>query len=440
MSWFARLNPFASAKPQQGVSSDTLDKVLDSVGSGDFTFDFFDDMPVGQNIRNAALGFAAYYRCVTLLSSMMAQLLTGSSLRIIDREGNIVDTPRARRILDFFEESPDGRCPAHEFFEDACAEYLIEGNALLEIKRGLQGRVVGLDRLSSWDANTVAARNGMMVYEARRIGSDSRVLHIAETDVIHVRWPRVLRHSASSSANRWNFAPPPVRLLRQSLEIGLASNRYVRDFYRLGNKSTVGISPEEDIIAEEIPAVIKLIDRAAKNRQPLLMPKKASFTNLAQRASDSDQSALLEFVVTETARVYGIPGPIIGQNVTQWGQGIESLSRMLWKYGLKQHLNRFLAPARMALLLPGQKFELDPIDVLRGDIQPLAQFIQAVKGDAQSEQIFTREELRRMGGAPVTPEYGTLRDLETEVELTDEEPPNTEGVPGETSGDTEGDD
>ena len=415
------------------MSDVTVGQLLDAIGGG-ADLGYFDGYTIGgQDVRNASIGFPTYFRSVSLISSVMAQMLSGGSLSIRNRDGEVVETDRARRILDLFEHSPDGMTASHTWIEDWVTDYLVEGNALCEVVRGYRNGIMGLHRLSSWDANTVIASNGMTVYRARKIGGApiNEYREIAEMNVVHSRWGRMLRYAASQSVNRWNFAAAPVRLMRPALEIGLAGDRYIKEWFD-GINSSIGISFEDRLRPEQFKEVQAQIDSttsSSRRRKPLVVGSKAMFTNLQNNAASKDQAMLREFQVSDIARIYGIPGPIIGQNVTQWGQGIEALAKFFWKFCIRQHIDRMLAPVKFQLLLPGQRFEVDPTELLRGDIADIATLITAVSGDAQRDQIATTEEMRNWMGLPVEPEKGELRMAQQD----DKSEPDSNGMNGNES-------
>ena len=421
MNWFSRI-----LSPQQpeadlvhheadSVASDvTIGQLLDAIGGGGVGLDYVDNYSIGvgglRDIRNASLAFPTYFRVISLCSGVIAQLLSSGSLRIRDREGEVVETDMARRVLDLFEHSPDGITPAHTWIEDWATDYLVEGNALCEVVKGYRGKLYGLNRLSVWDANTIATKDGSTVYRAREIGAKytNDFREIAEMDVMHSRWARTLRYSASQQANRWNFAPAPVRLMRVALEVGLAGDKAIQDWFA-GSKANVGIAFKERLNPSQFEQVQSQISKSSDRRRPIIVGADATFTNLQNNAATKDQAMLREFQVSDVGRIYGTPGPIIGQAVTQWGEGIESLAKFFWKFGIRQHINRMLAPAKMRLLEPGQRFEVDPTELLRGDIADIAMLITAASGDAQRDQIATIEEMRNWMGLSANPERGQLR-------------------------------
>ena len=403
-----------SADPPPGwVPADaTISQLLDYIGSGGDT-NFLGLFGVGAfGIRNASVSFPTFFRAVTLLSSMIAQVATSGSLRIMDIDGRIVKNATSRRVLHLFAHSLDNETAAYTWVEDWAIEYLIDGNSLAEIVRGPRGSLAGLRHLTSYDADVIRASNGDKVYRARYADQDRLVgkSYFADRNLVHVRWPRVMR--SSGGRNREGFASAPVSLMRSALEIGLEGDRYVREWYKAGggaHRSNIGISLKQQLTPEHVEQFQKLFAQSTASRAPLLMGGGANFTNLTQTAANKDQAQLRDFQVSELGRVYGIPGPILNQQVTQWGSGIEQLSKFFWRFGLRQHVDRVLGALAFRVLPPGQRFGVDDADLLRGDADSVSKLLMATRGDAQTDEVATREERRIWAGLPLEPEHGELK-------------------------------
>ena len=124
---------------------------------------------------------------------------------------------------------------------------------------------------------------------------------------------------------------------------------------------------------------------------------------LRTRPQDREARGLREFQVEEVAKVFGVPAPLVGVQVTEWGAGIEQLSKLFWRTGERLHIERFLAPFQNILLRPGDRFHVNTIDFLRGDSAAIKEMIMALQGDAQRAPVATREELRDIAGLTVDP-------------------------------------
>ena len=432
-----RFWPFSRPDPQpvahdesQGeggywVPADTTwAQILDYVGnSGDNSPFGIYGVGVGGS-RNSALSYATLFRCVTLLSSMAAQAITQGSLRVVDNDGRTSKTPDAVRAIDVFQDFPDGVTPAYQWVEDWASDYLIDGNALAEIRRTRSRRLEAVYRFSSWDANTVPTSDGDFVYRGKYADRlDETLNYVSRRDMAHSRWPRLLRQTSSASVNRFNFAASPVAVMRPALQIGLAGDKFIREWYETGgaHRSQLAISLRERLTSEQRDDLRTYLRQYSTSREPLVMGGGAQFTPLHQNAANRDQAELRAFQVQELARIYGVPAPVVNDNITQWGAGIEQLAKLLWRFGGRQHLDRLLAPLSSLALGPGKRFRIDDTDFLRGDSSAIAELLNATKGDAQSGETATVEERRIWAGLPLEPEHGILRG----PAMVDDNPGNT---------------
>ena len=114
--------------------------------------------------------------------------------------------------------------------------------------------------------------------------------------------------------------------------------------------------------------VLQWVQKFSKSREPLVTFGGKS-TKIEDSPQDSEARGLREFQVQEIAKVYGVPAPLLGVDVTEWGQGIEQLAKLFWRFGARQHLERFLAPFQNRLLRPGDRFHVDTTDLSEAAIQ-----------------------------------------------------------------------
>ena len=427
------IKPAPAELPEVTMEQSSLGSVgslLDYVNATGFD-DLLDFYSFGTGIRNMAVSYATLYRCISLLSSVAAQQLTQGNIRIVDNDHKIVRSKQAKIIEDKFNSSVDGgRSASFTWFEDWMTEYLLDGNALAKIHKGPNNSFGYLERLISWDAEAVDTRSGMdFTYRARtadNLLAEYR-LHGRRT-IAHARWPRVIRLSGGTS-HRSRFAYSPITLMRPAVEIGLRSDQFIKRWFEDGgsHRSQLGISFQQPLSAQQRTEITKyLADRKRGSREPVVMGQGAIFTNLQNNAATQTQLDLRKFQVEELGRIYGVPAPILNDNITQWGGGIEALVKMFWRFGARQHIERLLAPLQLAMLPPGQRFMMDDTDILRGDVTAIAALITATTGDAQRMPIVTTEEARRWTGLPIKPEYGDLTDRvmqqpQTESMTTDEQ-------------------
>ena len=213
----------------------TIGQILDYVGgSGDnWPLDFY-SFGVGVS-RNSAVTYAALYRTVTLVAGVVAHLIAGGSLSVIDPDGRRRSGRRVDRVLELLTWSPDGGdTSASQMIEDAMCDYLLDGNALLVPSLDSQGYPTGMRRMLPWDSDITIGKSGGKMYRLTPVDSQGSVTEYkASRDVLHVRWPRVLRYGRSRST-REGFAVAPVVAMRPALSIGLHGDRYIQRWFQRG--------------------------------------------------------------------------------------------------------------------------------------------------------------------------------------------------------------
>ncbi len=407
---------------QSALSPSQAIEYINATGNNDF-LDFYG---IGTG-HNAAIHFAVFFRIINLLSSVIAQLMTTGGLKIVNKDGEIDKSKGSMDLLELLQHTPDGETPAFQFISDLAADYLIDGNALLSIQR-VGSRVSSLRRLESFSAQIEPTNSTKIVYKAHDAYATEKTEGDFETfadiDIIHPRW--CFLGMSRQGINRSRFAPSPVKLMRPALSIGLESDKYILDWYKTDSpKSNVGISIQKPLQSKQLDEFHTQFEKAAKSRAPLLFGEGATFTNLNNSSSgNATQAVQREFQVGEICRIYGVPGPLVNQQVTSWGSGIEQLSKMFYRFGLRQHIEAILAPMKMKLLPKGFQFSIDDTDLLRGDTAGISAILTATRGDAQTQEIATTEERRRMVGLPIKPEYGELTPLRT----FNNEPPSDGGI------------
>ena len=375
-------------------ASTTWSQILDyASGSGElWPFDLYQaGVPIS---RNTAVSYATLNRCVTLISGMVAGLVTGGNLRIVDSDGRRRRGRREDSVLEIFATSCDrGITSSYSWVEDALADYCLDGN-FLAVPYVSNGAVMSFRRMSPWDADRHYSREGEPVYRLTPVDGPPTTEWVAVRDVIHARWPRLLRYGAGST--REGFALAPVVALRPALEIGVQGDQYIREWFSRGAKSKLHVDFEpaegaKPLLQDQRIEVRDWVQKFSRGREPLVTFGGKS-TKIEDSPQDREARGLREFQVEEVAKVYGVPAPLLGVQVTQWGQGIEQLAKLFWRFGAKPHLERFLAPFQNRLLQKGDRFHVDTTDLLRGDSAAIKEMVMALQGDAQRAPVATREE------------------------------------------------
>lgn len=372
------------------------------------------DLPLTQfqqrNQRNLAVFYATLLRVVTLISGVAREMIAGGELTVRDRENNKVDTRRTQAILDLLCETADnGLTDAGTFVEDLAMDYLLDGNGVMVPSRRMDGTPWRLVRYRPYDAHTEYDQNGELFYNMHRAdGYITTRETFAARDVIHVRWPRSVRTGLSQNS-RDQFAPAPVILLRRQISIGLQSDREVDTWFRGAARSGPHFNlklPEgvDEPGAQGRKDLQRSVQKDSR-KHGATVGIEMSVQNVETTPQSEELKALRELTTQESCRFYGIPLPLVSVEIGQWTRGInEQVLKLAWRTALKNHVMRMVEPIGFRLLRRGQKFHIDPIELVRGDAEGMSRLINSMNGDGQRAPVATREELRRIAGLPVVPE------------------------------------
>ena len=208
---------------QSSASASQVASFLSGGFSNAWAQDFF-QFGDGRNVnRNNAISYAALNRCVTLIGSILSQLICNGMLKVIDANGNRVNNRRTQQVLYVLADSFDYRgSPATQFIEDGSADYCLDGNALFVPAMDSDGVIRSCRRMRPWDAYGTW-KDGEMYYGVTDADDDISgqytVEYIHRMDMMHVRWPRLVRYGHSRTS-RQGFSVAPVVALRPALHIG----------------------------------------------------------------------------------------------------------------------------------------------------------------------------------------------------------------------------
>lgn len=354
-----------------------------------------------------ALRHPTVYRVVTLISTIMGELVAGGGLYVQNRRDHErVDNRRTRDLCDLIQNCPDGELSGLDLWQDVSMDYLLSGNGLAHVVRGAMGQAIAIKRIdtetASVDRTTAAARVYRFSYPQDPQGAETAV----GADVIHARFPLV--GGASDSAE---MAPSPLRLLSTTVDIAREADQYVLTYFTQSGaiKSQMVLTCKEDMTPDQKIQLQDTIKRYASDktgRLPAVFNGDFQVTSLKQTPQDADARELREQQSIQIGSIYGVPAPLLGLQVTEWGQGIEQLRRLFHQFGVRQHLARLLHDMSRVLLPKAELFRIDDSEWMRGDHAAVAGLITAAAGDAVRPAILTQSELRRLVGFPKSPPKG----------------------------------
>ena len=404
-AWSALARPQASNPvilEQANLTLDDLYKYLQDNG-GNWPYDLYKASFNAQT----AIEFSTLSRCITLLAGLGAVMVT-RAVYVVDENGTRQTDAKSRRALTMLRESVDGQYASWQFFEDVISDYCLHGNALIAMESTTAGMPSKFRRLLPAGAEcSQSSRSRTCVYraaEADVFGTKQKVY--PEQEIIHARWGQM---SSAPIEKRMRFANSPIVLLRPAIEIGTRADRYIKMWFERAlrgghyqfdyeeQQQTPGTykklnKAERKEIADEVRAAVKAMNP--------LVTFNGSTSMISKGAGEGENQDVREYQTREVARFYGVPSPIFGADVTRWGGSLEPLARLMYRFGFRLHMGRFLEPLGWRMLRRGTRFEIDPTEFLRGDSEGQLAMVQAIVGDAQRKPIGSMKEARHAAGLP----------------------------------------
>ena len=397
--------------------------VAQAFGEGDLP----DSSEYGGNRRDRFIHFPPLAAAVDIISALCAQIICNGEMTVRDKEGRKVMNRRTGRVLELLEHSPDtGLTSGHTFVEDVMADYLLDGNALVHPLMAGPMMPIGMIRYRPQGAYTVMD-DGPLTYWAQPALSYNGQNHlIPGRDMIHIRWP-LLRSDRLGASARQHFAIAPVVLFARAILSGLIQETYVDKRYRRAPIPGLLLSYDMGTLSEfKTPKQRKEITETVAE----LLSNSPMLAAWGVEGEEISAAPVHEHVIqarsqqTEiVARIYHLPLPLLSVPLGQWTRGVnEQVMKMAWRTGIRLHLDRFLAPYKTRLLLPGERFEVDPSEFVRGDASGIAELVRVLQGDAQHNPVASRPELRHISGLP--------REPDGEITPTVVESPGDDSEPG----------
>lgn len=354
--------------------------------------------------RERAMTYAPFARCINLIASQSADVIVNSA-RVINHNNEVITSEPARRALRLLRDTPDGMQTSRKFWREIIADYLIHGNALIHLRKGtsIDGMmpVLSMGRLIPDEAEAEISNHevGMqsMVYYATPFGGEVEKVYSGQ-NVIHVILnPR--DGEGYNSHGRQFFAESPLKHLRVALNIGLTADLWIQDFFNNACKNDLAFLFPEGYDRDTMQHFRANYARFAEDgRAPIVAFGGADVKQLKHSPQNADALKLREFQVQEIARYYGIPAPLIGLHVTQWGSGIEHLARLFFRYSTRFYISDLLEELSLKLLPRNNKFECDSYDEVKGDTKAITAFVAAVKPNTNAPGVLSQAEVRKVLG------------------------------------------
>jgi HK97 family phage portal protein len=321
--------------------------------------------------QESALRLSTVYRCITLISGAIA----GMPLDVVRKRDEVrvpVDRPPAWATV------PNPEANDFEFRERICESLLMDGNAFIVITaRDFQGFPAEIWTLNPRQTAVKRDENGRIFFEW---AGDTRFSRYSPStpmgDVLHIKLPTAGGIRGLS----------PIELARQSIGLGLATEKHGSRFFGSGQTMSgviqlpVSDRPKTkeniDLIRENWQAKHAGTD---KSHLPGVLTGGATWQGISITNEEAQFLETRGFQVEDIAsRIYGVPPHLVGltEKQTSWGTGVEQQGIAFVRYTLMPHIVR-IETALSSLLPRGQFVKLNQRELLRADSKTEAEVLNS---------------------------------------------------------------
>jgi HK97 family phage portal protein len=293
--------------------------------------------------ETSALAATAVYRCVALISGVVASLPLKTYRTLADdtreRVKSFLDTPAGPESL-----------TAYEWKETVLLHLLLHGNAYLLHRYNGAGALIGLTPVHPRSVGVERAADIPGGKLFRVTVDDGTTREFTAVDLTHV--------PALSTDGLRGYAP--LAVARNAIGTALAGDRAAANTFGKGPLIAGLVTPEDDITEEEgevIKAGLRAKLGGSENAGELaLVNRRLKFSPWAMTNQDAQFLESRAFQVEEIARLFGVPPHLLGQTEkqTSWGTGLTEQNRGLARYTLMPWTSRL--EERLSVLLPAPRF------------------------------------------------------------------------------------
>lgn len=325
----------------------------------------------------------AVYSCIYVLGSSIGQL----PLAVLrKRDGRIeagIDHPAHHLLHD----APNDWQTSYKWRETAMAHVLGWGNSYSRLVRSRRGELTAIERLMPSET-ALSKVGGRWVYSS--MDEDGHPLAVAPEDMLHVR----------ALGRDGRIGVSPIMQHAEAIGLGLAAQRYGKQFFDGGGRPTGLITPKGDLsdnawtrLKGFWPAAVARL-RSSDNKT-LLLPADLDFKSLSIEPEAAQFIETRKLSRSEVAAIFNLPAHMINDldratfsNISEQAIQFVRHTIMPWVQNWEQELNRrIFTPAER---LAGYYVKFNLGGLLRGTPKERAEFYHY----AITDGWMTRNEVR----------------------------------------------
>lgn len=329
--------------------------------------EYFDN-DVGITVDNqSAMTLSAVYACIYVMSSSIAQL----PLHVMRKQGDKIEAAKDHPAYWLLHDEPNTWQTSYKWRETKQAHVLGWGNGYTQVVRRPSGELRELVMRRPWDTQLV--KNGSRwLYAVNEEDEGSRA--VALEDMIHVR--------ALGSDGR--SGKSLVRQHAETIGLGLAAQRYGKDFFTGGGRPTglvtVKTPLQKDSWERLKSAWNNTVSRLkASENKTLMLPADLDYKSITIPPEDAQFLETRKLNRSEVAGIFNVPAHMINDldkatfsNISEQAIQFVRHTMMPWVVNWEQEINRrvFTRAERTA----GYYVKFNLAGLLRGTAKERADF------------------------------------------------------------------
>lgn len=342
--------------PQTPLTGQTLQEYLHDEGEG---------LRVTPDM---GMRLSAVYACIYVLSSSLAQL----PLAVLRKKDGQIELGTDHAAHYMLHDSPNDWQTSYKWRETAMTHVLGWGNSYSRIVRARNGEIQSIERLKPWKTALVKAPTGRWIYSS--IDGDGTAMPIYPEEMLHIR--------ALGKDGRLGISP--IMQHAESIGLGLAAQRYGKQFFDGGGRPTGLLSTKGDI-SENAWTRLKSFWRQAlpklrsSDNKTLLLPAELEYRSLSIEPEAAQFIETRKLSRSEIAAIYNLPAHMINDldratfsNISEQAIQFVRHTMMPWVQNWEQELNSRIFTRAERLAGYYVKFNLGGL--LRGTPKERAEF------------------------------------------------------------------
>lgn len=342
--------------------------------------------------EHTAMAVSAVYRCVSLLSGLIA----GLPLKVYrdDPTQGRVEAPRHRLApLLAFTPYPGRALTSFNWRELWGAGLYLWGNHYSAIRYDNAARVVGFEPCLPWSVEVARLRNGQNGY--RFHWPDNTIEDLPQEDVLHIAGPSFdgLRGVSRIRSNA-----------RNAIALAKTFEEQVGRVHENAARPSGMVELPANITPDGLKRMIAHWNEAYTGRpnagKPLFVDKDTKFTPFQISPEDLNTLEFRRFQIADICRFFGVPPHLVGEaaNTSAWGSGIEQLTIGFLRFTLEADLQRIEHELRLKLFAGSEFYPMFDRDALLAMDALAASQVQQTEIQAG---VLTVNEARRRRNRPV---------------------------------------